>query len=139
MARRKQPNHSSAFNAKVALAALKGEKTPAELGEQVDVHPNPIQDWKKRLVEEAENVFGGDAVEAQQTEREIEKLHAKVGQLTMENDFLSKYLGRYRLASADKRFTVLTSCRRRGAASCSMCPARRHTTGRSRSRSSTWS
>ena len=96
MTRRKRRNHSSAFKAKVALAALKGEKTLSELAEQFDVHPNQIQDWKNRLVEGAENVFGGNAVEAQHTEREIEKLHAKVGQLTMENDFLSKFLGRDR-------------------------------------------
>ena len=96
MTRRKRRNHSSAFKAKVALEALKGEKTLAELSEQFDVHPNQIQDWKKRLAEGAEDVFGGNAVEAQHTEREIEKLHAKVGQLTMENDFLSKFLGRGR-------------------------------------------
>ncbi len=73
---------------------MRGEHTLAELAEQFDVHPNQIQDWKKRLVDSAEDVFGGNAVEAQHTEREIEKLHAKVGQLTMEKDFLSKFLGR---------------------------------------------
>ena len=50
MTRRKRRNHSSAFKAKVALSALKGERTLAELAEQFDVHPNQIQDWKKRLV-----------------------------------------------------------------------------------------
>jgi len=96
MTRRKRRNHSPAFKAKVALAALKGEKTLAELSEQFDVHGNQIQDWKKQLLEGAQDVFGGHAVEAQHVEREVEKLHAKVGQLTMENDFLSKFLGRDR-------------------------------------------
>ena len=94
MTRRKRRNHSSAFKAKVALSAVKGERTVAELAEQFDVHPNQIQDWKKRLVEGAEDVFGGNAVEAQHNEKEVEKLHAKIGRLAMENDFLSKVLGR---------------------------------------------
>ena len=71
MTRRKRRNHSSAFKAKVALAALKGERTLAELAEQLDVHPNQIQDWKKRLFEGAEDVFGGNAVEAQHNEKEV--------------------------------------------------------------------
>ena len=96
MTRRKRRNHASAFKAKVALAALKGERTLAELSVQFDVHPNQIQEWKRRLVDGAEDVFGGNAVEAQHKEREVEKLHAKIGQLSMENDFLSKVLGRDR-------------------------------------------
>ena len=96
MTRRRRRNHSSAFKAKVALAILKGERTPAELAEQFDVHPDQIQDWKKRLIEGAEEVFGGNAVETAHNEKEVEKLHAKIGQLAMENDFLSKVLGRDR-------------------------------------------
>jgi transposase len=96
MTRRKRRNHSTAFKAKVALAVVKGDHTLAELHEQFDVHPNQIQDWKKRLVEGAEDVFGGNAVEAAHNQKEVEKLHAKIGQLAMENDFLSKVLGRDR-------------------------------------------
>ena len=81
---------------KVVLAGLKAERTPAEPAEQFDVHPNQVQDRKKRLVEGAGDGFGGNAVEAQHTEREVEKLRAKVGQLTMENGFPSKFLGRDR-------------------------------------------
>jgi transposase-like protein len=96
MTRRKRRNHSSAFKAKVALAAVKGEHTLAELAEQFDVHPNQIQDWKRRLVEGADDVFGADAAKVRHNEQEVEKLHAKIGQLAMENDFLSKVLGRDR-------------------------------------------
>ena len=93
MIRRKRRNHAPAFKAKVALAAVKGERTLAELAEQFDIHPNQIQDWKKQLVEGAEDLFGGNAMTARHNEQEVEKLHAKIGQLAMENDFLSKVLG----------------------------------------------
>ena len=93
MTRRKRRNHAPAFKAKVALAAVKGERTLAELAEQFDIHPNQIQDWKKQLVEGAEDLFGGSATTARHNEQEVEKLHAKIGQLAMENDFLSKVLG----------------------------------------------
>ena len=96
MPKRKRRQHAPAFKAKVALAAAKGDRTLAELAEQFDVHPNQIQEWKKKLVTSAEQVFGAGASEAAETEREVEKLHAKIGQLTMENDFLSRVLGRDR-------------------------------------------
>jgi len=81
MTRRNRRNHPSASNAKVALAAVKDETTFAELAEQLDVHPNQIQDWKRRLVEGVEDVFGGNAVAAQHNEKEVEMFPAKVGQL----------------------------------------------------------
>ena len=81
MTRRKRRHHASAFEAKGALAAVKGEHTLAEPAGQLDVHPTQIQDWKRRLVEGAEDVFGGNADKARHNEQEIEKLHAEIGQL----------------------------------------------------------
>jgi len=95
MTKRKRRNHSPAFKAKVALAAIRGDRTLAELAEQFDVHPNQIQDWKKRLMSGAEEVFG-ERTASESKELDAEKLHAKIGRLTMENDFLAKALGRGR-------------------------------------------
>ena len=96
MTKRKRRNHSPVFKAKVALAAVRGERTLADLVEQFAVHPNQIQDWKKKPVADAEHVFGAGAVEAEHSEQETQQLHTKIGQLTMEKDFLSKALGRDR-------------------------------------------
>ncbi len=93
MPRRSRRNHSPAFKAKVALAAVKGECTLAELAEQFDVHPNQIQDWKKQLIIKAANVFGASLVATTDHEQVQQKLHAKIGQLTMEKDFLASALG----------------------------------------------
>ena len=92
MARRSRRNHSAAFKAKVALAAVKGAQTLAELAEQFDVHPNQIQDWKQQLIRKAENVFGAHVTAAADQEQIQQKLHAKIGQLTMEKDFLATAL-----------------------------------------------
>lgn len=93
MARRSRRNHSSAFKAKVALATVKGERTLAELAEHFDGHPNQVQDWKKQLVTKAEHVFGAWLEEATTQEQLQQKLHAKIGQLTIEKDFLAHALG----------------------------------------------
>ena len=91
--RRKRRNHSPSFKAKVALAALKGDKTIGELAEQFDIHPNQIQQWKRKLSDNATEVFGSGDDKKRSGEAEVKQLHAKIGQLTMENDFLSRVLG----------------------------------------------
>ena len=87
MSRRPRRNHSAAFKAKVALAAVKGEKTLAELAEQFDLHPNQITQWKSQLQEGAASVFG-EARAEQAAPVDLKMLHAKIGELTLENDFL---------------------------------------------------
>jgi transposase-like protein len=92
--RRKRRNHLPGFKAKVALAAIKGDKTLAELAEKLDVHQNQIQDWKKQLLEQAESVFGSSQERKSADESHLKDLHAKIGELALENDFLAKALGR---------------------------------------------
>lgn len=97
MARRKRRNHSPEFKAKVAMAAVRGDKTLAELAQQYDLHPNQIQNWNKRLTAEAGSSFeSGASQAASDGEEKVADLHAKIGELTMKLDFLSKALGRCR-------------------------------------------
>jgi transposase len=100
MSKRPRRNHSPAFKAKVALDALKGNQTIVELSERYQAHPNQITDWKKQLLEHAAEVFSKDRATDQGPN--VKDLHAKIGQLSMENDFLSVALGRIGDASVKK-------------------------------------
>ena len=93
MSRRPRRNHSPAFKAKVALAAVKGEKTLAELAQQFDVHPNQITTWRTQLLEGAAGVFGSEGAAAAEPTIDVKTLHAKIGELTLVNDFLAGALG----------------------------------------------
>jgi transposase len=103
MARRTHRPPSPAFKAKVALAAIKGENTLAELAKHYDVHPNPITAWKRQLVEAAAGLFGfgGNAAGAAPAV-DVKALHAKIGELTQEVDFLAGALGKAGLLSAKR-------------------------------------
>lgn len=90
---RKRRNHSPEFKAKVALAAAKGDKTVAELAHKYNLHANQISTWKKELLENAAMIFASENQLGKDNSEEVDKLHAKIGQLTMENDFLAKMLG----------------------------------------------
>ena len=92
--RRKRRNHLPGFKAKMVLAAIKGDKPLAELANHFDLHQNQIAEWKKQLLDQVESVFGRAQDHQLTTEAKRKDLHAKIGQLTLENDFLSKALGR---------------------------------------------
>ena len=103
MAKRTRRTHAPAFKAKVALAAIKGEKTLAELAQQFDVHPNQITSWRAQLVDGAAEVFGGSPPKTSNAVAvDVKELHAKIGQLTLENDFFSGALGKAGLPSAER-------------------------------------
>ena len=84
--KRTRRNHGAAFKAQVALAAIKGEKALAELAEQFSVHPTQITEWKQQLLARAADVFGGNKPTSDAPD--LKALHAKIGQLALENDFL---------------------------------------------------
>jgi len=103
MSRRPRRNHTPAFKAKVALAAIKGDRTLAQLAEQFDVHPNQITAWKAQLEGGAGDVFGpGGGRGAAQPAVDVKSLHAKIGELTLENDFLEGALNKAGLLSAKR-------------------------------------
>ena len=101
MNRRPRRNHTPAFKAKVALAAVKGDRTIAQLAEHFDVHPNQVTSWKAQLEGGAADVFGpggGTAAPAV----DVKSLHAKIGELALENDFLEGALTKAGLLSAKR-------------------------------------
>ena len=104
MSRRPRRNHTPSFKAKVALAAIKGDRTLAQLAEQFDVHANQITTWKDQLQQGAADVFGpgggGSAPSAPSVD--VKSLHAKIGELTLENDFLEGALIKAGLLSAKR-------------------------------------
>lgn len=91
--KRSRRNHTPAFKAKVAVAAIKGDQTVAELAKRFDVHPNSIVQWKSELLERAGEIFEG-AKGSKASEPDIRELHAKIGQQALEIDFLEHALGR---------------------------------------------
>ena len=99
-ARRTRRTHTPAFKAQVALATLREDKTLTELCRQLELHPNQIVDWKRQLLEHAADAFGGGAEAAEPVD--LAPLHAKIGQLTLENDFLEGALTKAGLLSAKR-------------------------------------
>jgi transposase-like protein len=85
-------------------------KTVAEIAHKHDVHPNQVTEWRRQLMERAAGVFGA-AVTPETPPVDLKSLHAKIGQLTLENDFLEGALGKAGLLSAKRRSTANTICR----------------------------
>ena len=104
MTRRARRNHTPAFKAKVALAAIKGEKTLAELAQLFDVHANQITNWKAQLLDGAAAVFGSGGAGPPEATRvvDLKALHAKIGELALENDFLAGALSKAGMPSAKR-------------------------------------
>jgi len=103
MTRRARRTHSPAFKVKVAVAAIRGDRTLSELAKQFDVHPNQITAWKTQLLDGAAEIFGGGQGGAgPEPAIDIKALHAKIGELTLQNDFLSGALGKAALPGAKR-------------------------------------
>ena len=100
--RRPRRNHTASFKAKVAVAALKDDKTLAELAEKFDVHASQITQWKMQLLEAATGVFLTPREKRESSGPSMKDMQAKIGQLALENDFLASALGRIDGASAKR-------------------------------------
>ena len=101
MSRRPRRNHSPAFKAKVAIEALADGKTIAEIAQKHDVHPNQVTEWRRQLMDRAAGVFGA-SIAPECPPVDLKALHAKIGQLRLENDFLEGALGKAGLLSAKR-------------------------------------
>ncbi len=99
MSKRPRRNHAAVFKAKVALDAVRGDKTIAEIAQKYDVHPNQVSDWRRQLLDRAADVFGGAPVPSEPLV-DLKALHAKIGQLALENDFLECALTKAGMLSA---------------------------------------
>jgi transposase len=91
---KKRKQYSPEFKAKVALAALRNEESVAELAVKFEVHPTMISNWKRELIEGAGELFGKGQKTKKQHDATVDELYRQIGQLKVENDFLSKGLGR---------------------------------------------
>jgi transposase-like protein len=101
MARRARRNHGAEFKAKAALAAIRGDKTLAQIAEQFEVHPHQVTEWKKQLLERAAEVFDGPR-RKDEPPVDVKSMQAKIGQLALENDFLEGALIKAGMLSAKR-------------------------------------
>lgn len=92
--RKPRRNHSAKFKAQIALEAIRGEKTIAEIAAHHEVHPTQVTSWKNQVLESLAGIFGGNNSSGDDKER-IRELHAKIGELTVERDFLEGALGKF--------------------------------------------